>query len=185
MVWGHELQRLADQTDVTGDLYLDQLYNEEPGAFYYRFLHRLAARCAPSVCVELGVCHGRGTAHLAAADGRNRVLAIDIAPMHLFSTIQMHYPNIELHRCTSTDTALLRTIPLGSVGLCFVDTEHHYAQVRSEFLTWWPKMRSGGIFLFDDISLNEEMVQFWNELPLPTMSFPHLHWSGFGAALVT
>ena len=177
-----QLDALAHRTEPIGDPYLDGLYNLDTTAVYYRFLFRLVQALTPKLIVELGVCTARGTAHMAAASGDASVVAIDPSPMDIAPILQ-RYPRIQWLKETSCSSFALDAVADGSVDLCFVDTLHEYDLVSLETKLWLPKMKRGGILLFDDITINGGMRKFWDALKLPKVALPWLHWSGFGAAL--
>ncbi len=163
------------------DSFLDSLFNQDKTSTYYRFMYRLCKLVNSKLTVELGVCSGRGTAHLAAGTN-GTVIAIDPNPWDINYILQK-YPNITLKKIYSNDKQVLESITDGSVDICFVDTNHEYEQVTLETKLWNPKMKVGGIMLFDDINYNDGMKRFWNELSMNKISLPHLHWTGFGVAI--
>lgn len=174
-----EIEKLAHQP--VGIQFIDDLFSLASTAIYYRFMYHLVRRMRPELVVELGVYAGRSTAHLAAATGC-RVVAVDPKPLDV-SPILTKYPNIDLRIDVSTSPSILSEIDDGSVDLCFIDTVHYYQQVTSELRLWLPKIRRGGVILFDDVSENIEMIRAWSEIQAShvTVSLPSLHHSGFGA----
>ena len=164
-----------------GDKFLDDLSEQDPTHPYYRFLHNLVKLVKATSVVELGVCTGRGTAHLASAT-LGRMLAIDPSPWDI-QYILDRYPNIDLRKTLSTDPTLLASVQDRSVDVCFLDTLHDYGQVKAELIAWHPKMKPGGVMVFDDITLNDGMKIFWSVLALTKLELPEMHWSGFGVAL--
>lgn len=176
-----EISKLANYP--TGVQFLDDLFALADTAIYYRFMFRLVQRMKPNLIVELGVCTGRCTAHLAAPKFDCRVLAIDPKPQDI-REILARYPNIDLKIDLSTSPLVLSGVKDNSVDICFIDTIHSYRQVISEFHLWFPKLKVGGVMLFDDISLNAGTIKAWVELQqlcVEHVSLPHLHHSGFGA----
>ena len=177
-----ELEVLARDTSATGDPFLDGLYALDATAAYYRLLYRLVRAISPELVVELGVFTARGTAHIAAACRETKVIGVDPFPKDI-SEILDRYPNIQFLKDKSYSKSVLDLVADGSVDICFFDTLHEYQVVLVETQLWFPKMKRGGIMLFDDISLNDGMKKFWSELNLPKLSLPWLHHSGFGAAV--
>jgi predicted O-methyltransferase YrrM len=192
MITKNKLLELAGRAEAPlGDPFLDGLFNLATTAIYYRFMFHLAAAMQPALVVELGVCTGRSTAHLAAGCPSAAVIGIDPGPQDNpdMTQIRAKYKNICLIRKESTDPGVVGATRDGSVDLCFVDTIHSYKQVMDEFKVWLPKMRPGGVMLFDDITENSEMPVAWAEITsgLPEdkfVSLPQLHHSGFGVILV-
>jgi len=177
-----QLGALSRFTGPTGVPFLDGLYDLDATAVYYRFLFRLVQALAPQLIVELGVCTARGTAHMAAAAGEAVIVAVDPSPMDIGPILQ-RYPRIHWLKDLSCSPAVLDAVPDGSVDLCFIDTLHEYDLVSRETRMWLPKMKRGGIMVFDDLTLNDGMRKFWDELTLPKVALPWLHFSGFGIAL--
>lgn len=166
--------------------FTDALFDDS--APYYRFVYNLIKKLNPELVIELGVCTGRCTAHMAAASPECSVIGIDPYPQDI-SAILNEYKNISIWGLSSTWPSTLGRIDDGSVDVCFIDTIHAYDQVMAEYDLWSPKIKRGGIILFDDITLNSSMIQAWDEIckANPTrekISLPHLHHSGFGAVLM-
>lgn len=179
-----ELELLSRNVNPIGDKFLDNIFQQDTTSVYYRFLYRLVERINPKLVVELGVCKGGSTAHMAAARFETRVIAVDTAPFDV-SHILDRYKNIDLIINESCSIGVLGQVHDKSVDICFIDTLHQQDLVTEETRLWLPKMKIGGIILFDDISLNEGMIKFWNKLNISNrISLPHLHWSGFGAAII-
>lgn len=182
-----EVAGMASQDRPLGDPYLDGLFDLADTAIYYRFIYHLMRRMRPKLVVELGVCTGRCTAHMAAAEPECTVLAVDPAPQRSALDVARKFKNIDLVMLESTSPLVLAMVIDKSVDICFVDTVHTREQVMAEFFAWKPKMKPGGVMLFDDISENSSMVEAWSELcnnGLCAVSLPHLHHSGFGAVAV-
>lgn len=182
-----DIQILSNDLRQLDDEYLNSLYDMDQTAYYYKFIYRLVKLLKPKLTVELGVCTGRGTAHLAAGNLNGKVIGIDPNPDHvnnILDNILLKYPNIDLRLDISTSTKILNEIAPNSVDICFVDTIHTYNQVIDEVKAWLPKMVRGGVMLFDDITYSDEMIKAWDEITLEKISLPHLHHSGFGVAIV-
>jgi predicted O-methyltransferase YrrM len=72
----------------------------------------------------------------------------------------------------SRDPATLEAVrqQVGSLDLLFIDGDHTYQGVRSDFDMYSPLMRAGGIVAFHDILHHDnqpdlEVDRFWSELP--------------------
>jgi len=169
---------------ITGISFLDSLFALDETSEYYRFVFQLLNfhRGSNTLFVELGVFAGRCTAHIAAANPQGSVLAIDIDPKEEFYAILKKYNNISFIKSRSDSKETLSNVLPESVDFCLFDTVHEYEVVKKETELWLPKIKSGGIMMYDDIMLNDGMKKFWKELSLPKKEFPSLHWSGFGIA---
>ena len=179
-----QLAALSQNCQPTGDRYLDDLFERDKTALYYRYLHRVSQLLGPSQIVELGVYNAWSTAHFAAPSPLSAVFAVDPAPQSGFRAVTDRYPNIKVVLDRSDNQAVLNMFPSHSLDICFIDTIHEYEQATREISLWAPKMRTGGIFFLDDIDLNSGMRRFWTEVPFPKASLPWLHFSGFGIAVV-
>jgi len=178
----NKIIELSRDMSKVNDEFLDSLAAQDITHPYYPFLYRLVKLINPKITVELGVCTGRGTAHLAACN-KGKVIAIDPEPWDIQYIISK-YKNIDLHKDRSDSKVILDNIKDKTVDICYIDTLHDYHQVLTETKLWLPKMKNGGIILYDDIILNDGMKRFWNELQLDKVELNHLHWSGFGFAII-
>ena len=179
-----DITAIAVNLEPIGDAFLDGLYDVDVSAKYYRFLYRIARFVNPSLTVELGVATGRSTAHLAAACASGTVFAVDTDPLDDVCEVLRRFSNIQLRQEESTSEKLLNSVSERSVDICFVDTVHEFYQAKKETRLWMPKLRIGGLLLYDDININEGMRQFWEQLNLDKLSLPELHYTGFGVAIV-
>jgi predicted O-methyltransferase YrrM len=180
----NEVVDTAGDTAPTGDAFLDGLFGVDPSAVYFRFLYRLVQRARPKLIVELGTWKGWSTAHLAAPDPECAVITVDIAPQREFEAILPKYPNIVFIKGRTDDFEVLNQVDDGKADICYVDTIHEREYVSKEVALWGRKVRRGGIILFDDVLMNDDMKRFWDWLPLEKVLLPGLHWTGFGAALI-
>ncbi len=77
-------------------------------------------------------------------------------------------------------TTFEKALPLveeGSVDILHIDGCHEYQAVRSDYLSWLPKLAENGVVLFHDVAdgVEYESVRFWKEISAkaPGFSFPH------------
>lgn len=180
----NEVVDTAGDTAPTGDAFLDSLFGADPSAVYFRFLYRLVQRASPKFIVELGTWKGWSTAHLAAPDRECTVITVDIALQREFEAIRPRYPNITFIGGRTDDLGILSQVDDGRADICFVDTIHEREYVSKEVALWTRKVRRGGIMLFDDVLMNDDMKGFWDWIPFEKVLLPGLHWTGFGAALI-
>lgn len=153
-----------------------------PPSIYYRFLKVLARHKKPRLSVELGVCGGGGSLHLALGNPRGQVVGVDIAydhPEHL-AHIDATCPNFHFWQGDSVGDASAIRMEFGLVDILFIDTTHTYAQTWAEFNAWYPHLAKGAVVCFDDLN-RVEMGDIWYELPEPKIRLDQLHTgSGFG-----
>lgn len=133
--------------------------------------------------MELGVCTGRSTAHLAAGWPAGEVIGVDIQEIRL-PEIQDRFPNIRFVHGSSDSRQVVEQVDDHTVDLCFFDTVHDGEYLLQELPLWLPKMKPQAILLFDDIHMFPSMSDAWNSIELPKMELPTLHYTGFGAAIV-
>ncbi len=70
-----------------------------------------------------------------------------------------------------------------SADILLVDSDHTYKTTAEEFLLWEPKVKPGGLILFDDIDAPEYAEgcgKFFKELSGEKISLPHLHPENWG-----
>jgi SAM-dependent methyltransferase len=174
-----EIKDIASKIDKNtscGEL-CDLLFAQDPGCIYYKFIFKLLEKIQPTASVELGVCTGRCTAHIAGGCSSGKVFGIDPSPYEI-GYIIAKYPNITLLRGRSDDPKILAQIPDKSLDFCFVDSDHSGRYTASEVRLWKQKLKPNGIFLFDDIYLNASMTIFWDQLNLPKINIPGQHLTG-------
>lgn len=159
--------------------HLANLYDQDPFP-YLRFLYYVGQLFAVKAAVELGTCTGRGTAHLAAVC--KQVFTIDPVLHGAFADNTAPYPNITYLPFRSDHLPMLEIFRKGSIDLCFVDSVHAADYAMKEVELWTPKIRPGGLFLFDDLDLMPGLLDW---LPFEQKGYlDGLHIEGFGYAIV-
>ena len=184
-----ELYALADLSQTPlGIAALDDLFcMGGPCGPYDRFLYHLAAKIKPTLLVELGSYRGYSAAHLAAGAPDCKVIAVEPYPQpHIFDILQK-YKNIDFRKDMSLSRSVLGSVADQSVDVCFVDTVHTEDYAVPEYVAWAPKMKPGGVMLYDDITIDDLMAVAWARIQAlddrEKVSLPSLHYSGFGAIL--
>ena len=178
-------QQTAVEVRSLGDPHLDALFDQNPDNVYYRFLFHLARIQKPALMVELGVCEGRSTAHMAAGHPEGKVIAVD-PEVHgaLQGNCLDRYDNVDFRQCRSDDEHLLASVGDRTVGLLFVDSIHTLPHVLTELRLWLPKMRPLAPIIFDDLDYFWSMAYLLDILPLQHKGrLEGLHLHGFGYAL--
>ena len=178
-------QHSAITQGALGDPHLDALFDQNRDNVYYRFLYYLADVLDADLIVELGVCEGRSTAHMAAGCPKARVIAVD-PEVHgaLQGNALDHYANIDFRQCRSDNQELLDSVKPESVGLLFVDSVHNLPHVLTEMRLWLPKMKRWAPIIFDDLDYHWSMPFLLDALPLRRKGrLEGLHIHGFGYAL--
>ncbi len=152
-------------------------YNKNfPPSPYYRFLQTAAANIHPKLSVELGVCGGGGSLHLARGWPVGVVIGIDNQDDHRknINYIEKKYDNFVFFIGDSVDKAKFIYDQFGQVDILFIDTIHTYERTMLEYKTWQPFMSDEGIICFDDL-LRPGMPKLWSALPSPKFRMDYLH----------
>lgn len=136
-----------------------------PPSRYYRFLQVLAQEMQPALSVELGVCGGGGSLHLAAGYSRGSVIGVDCAYDHdaQIKYIINHYPNFEFWLGDSVESATEVSGRYGQVDILFIDTSHTFEQTTKEFAAWKPYLSSKAVVCFDDL-FRPTMPEAWEAI---------------------
>ena len=166
------LRTLAQQA-LMDSIYPSPLFPPSP---YYRFLKGLAEHLQPSLSIELGVCGGGGSLHLALGNPLGRVIGVDYAYDH-DEQIQHIYkvcPNFTFWLGDSIEDAGKIVSDFGKPQIVFVDTTHTYEQTMAEFDTWHIRLADNWVMCFDDL-FRPGMEQAWDELPSPKVRLDALH----------
>lgn len=158
------------------DHYPDSENNEVtfPPSPYYRFLRLLAAHIKSRLSVELGVCGGGGSLHLAMAS--QTVVGIDHAWDHEANIIWIvrNYQNFVFWQGDSVALAPQVYQDYGQIDLLFIDTTHTYEQTMAEYRAYEPYLSDKAIVCLDDL-FREGMDRAWNEMPDNKIRFDFLH----------
>lgn len=153
-----------------------------PPSIYYRFLRKLAFEMRPRLSVELGVCGGGASFHLATGHPSGRVIGIDVGieyPSNI-AFITQNCPNWTMLIGDSVGLAYrVRAFvqECGPIGILFIDTVHTYEQTMREMSAYRPMMARGGVICLDDL-FREGMPQVWSEIKEPKMRLDALHLGG-------
>jgi predicted O-methyltransferase YrrM len=144
------LARMAVELTAIGmreplDIYA---YSKTP---YYKFLYLLSATGQFPRMVELGSFIGVGALHLAAGNPRGTVWTIDRERETWQVDLDAYkLPNIaRIIGDTCNDNAV-RYGAYENIDLLFIDADHTPAAVMRDYDFWRPRVRSGGLILFDD-----------------------------------
>lgn len=150
-----------------------------PPSPYYRFLQVLAQNTQPRLSVELGVCGGGGSFHLAVGWPIGRVIGIDVTndyPDNI-TYINDRCDNFLLKIGDSVGLAQSIRMQFGQPDIVFIDTTHTYDQTVKEFEAWKPFLSDRAVVCFDDLD-RVEMAGFWDWLPGKKLRLDMLHHEG-------
>jgi len=147
---------------------------------HYEFLYLLAHLVKPKLVVELGTDKGLSIRYMMEGYSRAEFYTIDVN-LNAGSLLEDKIVNIifgDSVKCADQ-------IP-NDIDILFDDTDHEYDTLKNEFKTYLPKMKKGGIMIFDDISdkLCFGARKWWKELDYPTkINLPKIH-LGHGMSVV-
>lgn len=172
--YSHEwFTELASQALSLAPLNNDQF----PPSPYYRFLMLLAKEIPARLSVELGVCGGGGSLHMALGNPEGKVIGVDIAmpPQPQLDTIlAMAGDGFYMVLGDSVEVAQEVYTWHGEVDLLFIDTIHTYERTAQELAAWQPYLSDKAVVCFDDL-FRPEMKGYWESLPEPKIRLDKLH----------
>ena len=174
------LTRLAKQADLMGPMitnYPDPANQKVtfPPSPYYRFLYLLAKEMNSSLSVELGVCGGGGSLHLAM--GSQQAVGVDVTYHEYADNMQWlaeNYHNLSLFEGDSVEFAPFIFEQFGEIDILFIDTTHTYDQTMAEYNAYRPHLSDRAVIILDDL-FREGMDRVWAEMPETKARFDFLH----------
>ena len=165
-------------------------YNDDrfPPSPYYRFFQLLAATLHPSLSVELGVCGGGASFHMARGWTDGVVVGVELpdgvkgyrASQHEranWTFIRRLCPNWVLWRGDSVDDAAEIAKVYGKPDLLFIDTIHTTERTMEEFNAWQPYLSGRAVVCLDDLN-RFEMDGVWEAMPGQKLRLDLLHDGG-------
>lgn len=145
-----------------------------PPSPYYRFLALIAKETNSQLSVELGVCGGGGSLHMAMSS--QRAVGVDFALDYQdnIKWIKHNYSNFKFLYGDSVQVASIIFDSFGMIDLLFIDTTHTYMQTITEYYAYEPYLSDKAIVCLDDL-FRPGMDQAWNEMPKTKVRFDFLH----------
>lgn len=157
----------------------------------------------PDVFVETGVAYGTTSAFILKAmeeNGRGTLHSVDLAPLGRGADryVGAAIPEGLRGRWELHAGASRRVLPgilgrLGTVDIFMHDSLHSYRNMRWEFETVWPCVRSGGMILSDDVldnaafgELRSKGLELWQvvkDTERRRLFGEDARWSKFGVAI--
>jgi predicted O-methyltransferase YrrM len=138
----------------------------------------LAKYMEPRLSVELGVCGGGASLHLALGWPAGKVIGIDIGLDYpgQIAYVAETCPNFTFWRQDSVQAAR-RHIEEGPVDILFVDTIHTHKRTLEEVDAWQSHMAAGAVVCLDDLH-RPGMQEAWDAIPGEKIRLDHLHLGG-------
>ena len=187
-----QLLEIVELTKIVDDRpkVLRDLIRRPSSFHYYKFFVHLAQAMKPELIVELGTNQGVGAVHFRHGTKTAKIITVDIKRTQKIEDRLFAH---DIEGVIYDATKYAEQVEDGTVDICFVDANHMYEDVKSDTAAWIPKMREGGVMLFDDIWLKEYppgvetgMRKFWDELEgdFEKLEVKYLHPSvNFGVVL--
>ncbi len=175
---------------------LHQKYNEgsprEDWPHYYRFLYKLAYCLSGAgirekvLLVELGCHYGAASLHfLRGGNGLGGVgaVALGIDVVDRIKPVVKQHELFSFYHGRTDDPHAYKSFYDEKLDVLLIDSDHSCKTTSDEFRLWSPKVKPGGLILFDDIDAPEYADgcgKFWRELEGEKISLPHLHPENWG-----
>jgi predicted O-methyltransferase YrrM len=161
---------------------LEKIRREDPSTLRWA-ADSLLARCCyllcrllePDVVIETGVAYGVSSAFILRAleeNGRGVLHSVDLPPlrrqyerfwgMAVDKTLEGRWT---LHRGSSARVLPRLLEELETVDLFVHDSLHTYRNMRHEFEAVWPRLRTGGVLIADDVERNRAFGELQQENP--------------------
>ena len=173
-----------------------------PWAGHLGFAYDLVAAGKPKLLVELGAFYGESYFGFCQAVEEQSVsctcYAVDTwqGDAHggfygedIYSDVdaynRTHYSSFS-HLMRMTFDQAVPYFSDGSIDVLHIDGHHSYESVRSDFESWIPKVRPGGIILLHDIGIRTAgfgVWRFWEELCASYPHFAFAHSAGLGVVM--
>jgi predicted O-methyltransferase YrrM len=144
-------------------------------SLFARLCYLACRRARPSTVVETGVAYGVSSAYILKAleeNGHGILHSIDLPPLRKdyecfwgVAAPEDLRERWRLHRGSSS-----RILPgileeLGAIDLFVHDSLHTSRNMRREFETVWPRLRTGGIIIADDVERNPAFADLRRKNP--------------------
>lgn len=136
-----------------------------------RFCYAVCRAVRPSVAIETGVASGITSTFILTAleanGGRGALWSIDLPPLaaepgpHVGAVVPDHLRrgwNLRLGPSRTVLPGLLAE--LGTVDIFLHDSLHTRRNMLAEFEMVWPRLRTGGLLVADDVNMNSAFAEF-------------------------
>lgn len=159
-----------------------KFFNLEAGKEHYRLLAYLAEQIDSDLLIDIGTFYGFSA--MALSRSNKQVITYDVCdwiPDNLENSVK----NKENVVCKITDcTNDMDTVTKSTFVV--LDIDPHDGKGEREIIQSLKMNNFKGVLFLDDINLNKDMKDFWNEIELPKFDLTSYgHWSGSGIVLFT
>lgn len=152
--------------------------------FYVKYLSVCVKKYNPKLILELGTRHGISTLGFANySKASNKIITVDWIKQKSFinKKILKFFPNLKVVNGNCFDLTIFDKIPF-NIDILFLDTEHTYDQVKTEFSIYEPLLSDTALVVVDDINVNDK-YKFFSSFRGKKMNVKELHSTGFGLFL--
>jgi len=133
-----------------------------------RLLYRTVQYFEPSIILELGTSLGLTTAYLAKARPESRIISLEGCPQTAARASALFresgITNIEILTGPFSQTLPNALTMLGKPDLVYIDGDHSYEGVMSNFLQISEHIHEGSVLILDDIRWSKGMRKAWIEI---------------------
>lgn len=181
---GEFARQLRSFEDARPQWVRDNIEGADDICHYYRFLYEVSRLSAPSVSVETGTRLGCSALQIAVGNPGGIVITVDVDPAAALRVADLNAKNIL--PITGDSSKVFEKVKgmVTEIDLLYIDSDHSFKTAMSEYTLYGSLVRKGGVMLFDDITINDEMKSFWMKVDGPKVELPHLHTGfSFGCAI--
>lgn len=160
----------------------------EPDQKYHQFLYLLCKFQEPDRVVELGTYRGEGAKYMGLGCPTAEVWTVDVNPNAkiVVETEDEIVPNVKAFTDNSINF-VNDDYDDEPIDLLFIDANHDYSLTIMNYRLYSPLVPVGGIIVFDDWTLDAEMLRVKEELlqdpKLEIHEFPKIHKTGWAVAI--
>lgn len=167
-----------------------------------RMVLQFVANKKPEVIVEIGMHKGYSLLDWCRAFQPKVAIGIQLGLSEIDNEAmdEIRAMGVDLHILDADSTKdetrinVKKILNERKIDFLYIDGDHHYAAVKTDFEFYSPFVRTGGVVGFDDVMLTEynyveagvEVNKFWLELTAPAGTESYVMWdqagiSGFGS----
>lgn len=152
------------------------------GSQHYRLLAWFSMQFNGIEIFDIGTWHGSSAVALSH-NPKNTVFSFNVQQERQCEKNPFNVAFL-IHDLLAVDsfyTDKLAKSPLVVIDVHNVDTGVHDGNLEGQFYSLLKRIGFGGIAVFDDVQLNEQMKTFWNSIPEPKSNITHLGHGDYGA----
>ncbi|MBF0344480.1 MAG: class I SAM-dependent methyltransferase [Nitrospirae bacterium] len=186
VIWGSDAHAI-EGCDYHNDIYIQQGINE-----FTSILRAIEALKERSTGLEIGF--RRGGSHLIFREYFKKFISVELNPRSLLMFVQNSVldERSEFIIGYSTSTPVVnkvKEIVGGRLDFVFIDGDHSFEGVKSDFLTYWPLLSNDGVLAIHDVDCPhvpevKDIYEFVQELRQLDFSMDVVHIDYCGVAII-